>query len=443
MNGGAAPQPRRVVWTVVVFAAALATRLFFVMYGQGYNGDSPQYRAIARHIVEHGTFAIVDGSPTVFRPPGYPFFMAVVYAFFGTSDLTVLLAQAIVGAAACALLYRLLLRLVGAPVAALTAVMTAVHTDLAFYAGRILSETLISAALVAFVYCVYRANLARDPRVRRRFAAASGITAACVVLVHPRFMGAPLIGMAALWLARRDRGEQRRAIALCGVTALVVLAPWTVRNYLEFGLPNPTGLCDPSRVLLLGAKQVPPNDYRYLALFRTDPLLRRYDEFISDSAHEQARFQERLALERELATAAVHLIESRPGSFLLSVVRGHPQLWISRDAYIFPFLTPPFAFANQQMTVVQLVKSGRLIAALLRTIAWAKDLAVPLVLVPIGMVMLMGRWRDHAVLYLLVAWVALLQAPLWIEYRFTVPLHPILAIFAAHALDRITARTTA
>ncbi len=84
--------------------AGLALRLFFVIRFPFSAGDTKFYDALAQNWLYHGVYGLfVHGhlAPTDMRAPGYPAFLAAVYALFGPSHRAVLIAQAIVGLLTC------------------------------------------------------------------------------------------------------------------------------------------------------------------------------------------------------------------------------------------------------------------------------------------------------------------------------------------------------
>jgi hypothetical protein len=84
--------------------AGLALRLFFVIRFPFSAGDTKFYDALARNWLYHGVYGLfVHGqlAPSDMRAPGYPAFLAAVYAFFGPSHRAVLIAQAIIGLLTC------------------------------------------------------------------------------------------------------------------------------------------------------------------------------------------------------------------------------------------------------------------------------------------------------------------------------------------------------
>ncbi len=85
---------------------ALALRLFFVWRFPTDAGDTKIYEEIARNWLDYGTYGLfLDGrlTPVGIRMPGYPAFVAAVYAVAGETSLAVMVMQAVLDVATCAL----------------------------------------------------------------------------------------------------------------------------------------------------------------------------------------------------------------------------------------------------------------------------------------------------------------------------------------------------
>lgn len=85
---------------IVALVAGLCLRLFFVLRFPSTSGDTVLYEQIAANWIKHGTYAMdVAGTitPVDIRVPGYPAFLAVIYALTGrtgeSARLWVMLAQ--------------------------------------------------------------------------------------------------------------------------------------------------------------------------------------------------------------------------------------------------------------------------------------------------------------------------------------------------------------
>jgi hypothetical protein len=86
--------------TLVALAAGLCLRLFFVLKFPANSGDTVLYEQIATNWLKHHVFAMTVGgavTPVDLRMPGYPAFLALIYALTGRTGadarLWVMLAQ--------------------------------------------------------------------------------------------------------------------------------------------------------------------------------------------------------------------------------------------------------------------------------------------------------------------------------------------------------------
>src|SRR4029077_15674265 len=86
----------------------LGLRLFFVLkFPVTESGDSPFYLDLAWNCIKNGVYGFtVNGqlTPVDMRVPGYPAFLAAVFAFAGKSPRTVMLAQCVLDVCGCFLI---------------------------------------------------------------------------------------------------------------------------------------------------------------------------------------------------------------------------------------------------------------------------------------------------------------------------------------------------
>src|ERR1700687_264320 len=72
--------------TLVALGAGLCLRLFFVLKFPANSGDTVLYEQIATNWLKHHVFAMTVGgavTPVDLRMPGYPAFLAIIYALTG------------------------------------------------------------------------------------------------------------------------------------------------------------------------------------------------------------------------------------------------------------------------------------------------------------------------------------------------------------------------
>jgi hypothetical protein len=125
---------------------AVALRLVFVLHFPGIVDDSRLYADIAMNWLQYGVYGITNSGhvvPTLSRLPGYPAFLAAVFAVFGWSNFrAVLLIQVLFDLGSCFLVADLARRLFDEPAAKAAFMLAAVCPFLANYSAAALTETL-------------------------------------------------------------------------------------------------------------------------------------------------------------------------------------------------------------------------------------------------------------------------------------------------------------
>jgi hypothetical protein len=247
--------------SVVALAAGLCLRLFFVLKYPGNSGDTVLYEQIAANWLQHHVYAMnVHDQVTAvdMRMPGYPAFLALIYAVSGrtaeAARLWVMLAQVVVDLLTCVLAGGLaaLLMVIGNErarpdrVFLATLWIAALCPFTANYAAVPLTETFATffttAALLPLCLLVTRAQgggwrlLERHWMIGNDYWYLAG-TAAMLVGLCTLFRPETPLQLVAAWVALgailiRQRESQRflKTLALMAALCAVPLVPWAIRN---------------------------------------------------------------------------------------------------------------------------------------------------------------------------------------------------------------------
>jgi hypothetical protein len=168
-------------------------------------------------------------------------------------------------------------------------------------------------------------------------------------------------------------------------------------------------------------------DYTQVAL-RDEPLMQRYHTLFRNQAKEREQMPAWMDMEDAFFADAVKEIRSDPLAYLGDRFRKYPLLWVQPAMYAGYFREP---FQGQNVGLRTMLANGDVVHAAIRVLLTVVFVVIPFSLAPIGMVMLVRQWRYHAILYGLFLWVGLSVAPIFLEHRYSVPVHPFLALFAA------------
>jgi 4-amino-4-deoxy-L-arabinose transferase-like glycosyltransferase len=238
--------------------AALALRLFFVFRFPAVVDDSRLYADIAANWLQHGVYGITDSGqvvPTFSRLPGYPAFLAAMFAVFGVNNFrAVLLLQLLFDLGTCFLVADLARRLYSERAAKAAFLLAALCPFLANYSAAALTETLeIFFTALALNFAVQglanlenaSSSLLRTPVRSSPTWLACGLSIAACILLRPD--GGILYGAFAIYFfllflrslrsARTAHSDAPRSlpILVAGILltlgAFAPLVPWTLRNF--------------------------------------------------------------------------------------------------------------------------------------------------------------------------------------------------------------------
>lgn len=247
----------RLLIAIVVVAAVVRIAALGV-WKANLSDDRDDYLTVARQYVAHGFWKPFDGSLNSFRPPLYPLLLAGLLKCGGGS-LTIGLLQLVLGTATVALTWRVAARLDLGALALVAAGMVALDPLLIVYTTFPMTETLFTFLVILLADRTLSANSAVTSRARITTTSGSevhpptgattsawqaislGVVFGGCALCRPTIW--PTAGLAALCFAWRAWHRATFARSAIGSAALVVLStvlvvsPWTLRNWKILGSP--------------------------------------------------------------------------------------------------------------------------------------------------------------------------------------------------------------
>lgn len=230
--GGMAPS------VISIFVLGALVRVGFALWAPGVPlSDGLFYHILASLLAETGSYVNLDGSPAIRWMPGWPALLAALYQLFGLSSKVGMLACALLDAGTAAVTTALGIRLFGLTVGRVSGLLYALWPGLVYYSGNLFSEPLFN---LLFVSTLLLLSFGREglPRPRLELAAGLCFGLAAYVKSEPLAL-APALSLAIWRLDPRPAVFLRRSAALIGVAGLL-LAPWTIRNWLTFERFIPT-----------------------------------------------------------------------------------------------------------------------------------------------------------------------------------------------------------
>jgi 4-amino-4-deoxy-L-arabinose transferase-like glycosyltransferase len=237
--------PRRALLCVTLIA--IVHGAFFIWYQQPdwrtQWADQDGYRRLAEVLATTGRFTRYPDAPAfvpeVLRTPAYPLFVATIYKVAGTGQLPVALAQTALFAALCLLVFAIARPITGDSTAIGAAAATALFPPFPYFGALVMTEVWTTFVFTAAIWVALRALRSHRVVLFALLGFLLGVTA----LSRPIFVLFPFALAAVGWIVlplvrRRDTAVSpppplRWAVVIA--TFAVTMLPWFIYNYTHFG----------------------------------------------------------------------------------------------------------------------------------------------------------------------------------------------------------------
>lgn len=442
-----------VVLVMAVVARAVVWLAFPDIFGFEQTGaihGSDAYDRYARNLLATGVYGKdAPGVPDAHIPPLYSYVLAGVYQVFGRGALQIAVLHTVFDALSIALLYHIAKRLLphGEMVGALSGLFYALYPYLIFQNLTLIDTPLFMTLMHAFVLLVVL--LRQRPRLDRGtlgLAVLAGLVLGLSALsraILPFF--AVLVG---LWYVFRLSWWQTLARLLpVALVTLVVLVPWTLRNYSIFGTFVPVSLNTGDNFYQGNSPYTIPffragYDVQWAPL--EDPEFDQIQDLFGPEANNR-RFAVSLQFLRENA----HLIPE-----LLWV-----KFWVHWSIDIAPRLNPQegqLIRLDADNNVIIITDSGEALPVGDPVSAYSTPLfdqlgrlvhvlyfGSLLLLALVGVYLTWRQWREVSLLWFMQISMTIVYVIFHPSTRYRAPSDPLLFVFSAYALVYLLQKTRA
>jgi 4-amino-4-deoxy-L-arabinose transferase-like glycosyltransferase len=226
----------RIRWPLALLLVAVVARIVAALAvgGDFHFADEAIYLDAARRL------AGGDGFATAYRRvPAYPVFLALLSFGVPVGLVFIRLAQAAVAGFGTLLVMALAERMIGRRAAIAAGLVYALDPLLVMAAGLLYPET-VAALVLPLVILLALGGAERDSPGR---SALAGGVLGVLALLRPVALVLPPVVAAWIALAAPARGTRRLVhVGALGLAFLLVLAPWTVRNWRVYGQLVPVAM---------------------------------------------------------------------------------------------------------------------------------------------------------------------------------------------------------
>jgi 4-amino-4-deoxy-L-arabinose transferase-like glycosyltransferase len=294
---------------VVAFLLRLAAALIIDINFR-FEADAVKYVSLARQILNEGVYGIDPGVPDARIPPGYPLFIASIFALTNQSMLAVRLVQVVLGPVIVWLTFLVGQEVASRRIGLLGAFFMAVYPVWVYWTVLFLTETLFTLLLLAFAWCLIRSMKTRAAR----YAIFSGATFALALLTRETLYMFPLLLPLALWWSRTPWRYVLRFFVLFACAMFLTLSPWLARNLNTFGRAFYTEGAEATLYRLTGTGYLSPY-FQYLV-----------DDSIPPPPDKPEEYFERYGRSSDMIR--VTRLFTAPATYLRHLVNRFVELWL-------------------------------------------------------------------------------------------------------------------
>jgi 4-amino-4-deoxy-L-arabinose transferase-like glycosyltransferase len=186
------------------------------------------YDQLAWDLAQTGCYCI-DGIPTAYRPPGYPFFLSVLYSVFGHQPVTGAIANVFIGVVIIIIGYYISARVWSEKVGRWTAFLFTIFPSQILFVNLLASEPLFTALFLMAILIFIPKNISGD--LKWYYLLVGGIILGLATLVRPitqLYLILPLVYW--YFVTKKPKKVVFYFLIVCMGFALAV-APWMIRNY--------------------------------------------------------------------------------------------------------------------------------------------------------------------------------------------------------------------
>lgn len=381
---------------ILIFGLAVLVRLILVhFFSRDPVNDLLWNDAVGWNLAQGNGYTASQSEPYipgVFRTPGYPVFLAILYSIFGHSYSAVYIVQAFLDAGSALLIGRIALYYFTPFTSIASSFLYAIYPYPGMFCGSLHLDILLVFCVLWTLLLTTRAL--KIPNYSRWMWV--GVMLGITALVKPNFLLFSILPVALILFFLRERRIARIATVLAMM--MLVLLPWFVRNYVVFNSFPPLSVGNTgtnARYLVVelnqGAEAV-----REIGL---GPPRTKAGGFTD--GHELIR------QEKELARSSLKELTNRWPEYTVLMIKHIPRLWITK--------TPRW--------------HGQTVGLLGGILSWMVLLGGIA-----GMLLVAKNWKRLLPLYLHVFLITLMYMPYTIEARYTLPARPVMLCFVAAAL---------
>lgn len=216
---------------IYIFLIAFILRAIFWVFiadypERAFDNDSMSYLHLSESLLDSHTF------PSAFRTPVYPFFISLVYGIFGKFPQLILLSQYLLDSISAVFIALISWRIFRSLRLSYTAgIIYGINPFAIYYANMVLTETLFTFLSLIAIYFLILFLLDQ----KKIYLVVSALLLGAATLCRPISLYLPLLLVPFIFLFAYTFRKKLVSSAIFLLVSYVILVPWYIRNYQEYG----------------------------------------------------------------------------------------------------------------------------------------------------------------------------------------------------------------
>ncbi len=224
-----------IVLGVALFMRLAVVAMFWSTWGWRHGAIPDDWNKLAINLINNGAFGFSPGQSTITRGPIFPLIEMPLYLVFGERYAGWCICLLLLDVFTCFLIIALYRKLWGNLPALLAGLFYAIYLPIIFYTAKISQVTSILPFVVLYMYLMSSWDKTYSSRWKPWVL---GLVSGLMILNKTVYLPVPIACSALLiWSKRSElkRFSQLLPVALYLFTTIIVVVPWTVRNFIVTG----------------------------------------------------------------------------------------------------------------------------------------------------------------------------------------------------------------
>lgn len=341
--------------------------------------------------------------PAIFRPPGYPLFLAGIYSLFGHFYMPVYVVQAIVDSLTALLVVAICHQLSLPHLSFPSGLLYAFYPYPAIFCGTLGQDILLTFFAVLSLLVTL---IAKNNTKKLRLLSIAGLILGMTIIIKPFLAMLFILPISIIIVDKRKISQKILSLFVMLLPALALILPLVLRNYLLFNSFPPLAVGGTGTNLQYLIIELTEGERTLIEKYKVESL-KKDDVKSAEYIRNFVDGKQLIEIEREKALKAFSELKKHKKEYMMLILKHIPRLWITKYAMGRPEIISIFAFWLSIIFLTGLT---------------------------LGLYISRNMWQILWPLYIYIVIITISYAFYTAEARYTLPARPVAIVFIANLL---------